>query len=113
MEALHDHLKGELAGAAVTLGGALDGQAGYAGVCADGEGVFLKAALLYLSGEEVCVRVFCGIYTYGGLSVKRGGTAWSGGRDQSMASPPRNFLTCAHDLCRPFLAPEAFSVAVS
>lgn len=53
VEALHDHLKGESAGAAVTLGGALDGQAGYGGVCADGEGVFLKAALLYLSSREV------------------------------------------------------------
>lgn len=58
MEALHDHLKGELAGAAVTLGGALDGQAGHAGVCADGDGVFLKAALLYLSSEEVCLYVW-------------------------------------------------------
>lgn len=57
VEALHDHLKGELAGAAVTLGGALDGQAGHAGVCADGDGVFLKAALLYLSSEEVCLYV--------------------------------------------------------
>lgn len=58
VEALHDHLKGKLAAAAVTLGGALDGQAGYGGVCADGEGVFLKAALLYLSSEEVQMFFF-------------------------------------------------------
>lgn len=53
VEALHDHLKGKLGAAAVTLGGALQGQAGYGGVCADGKGAFLKAALLYLSTEQV------------------------------------------------------------
>lgn len=53
METLHAHLKGKPGSAAVTLGGALEGRAGYGGVCADGEGVFLKTALLYLSSQQV------------------------------------------------------------
>lgn len=53
VEALHDYLKGKLGAAAVTLGDALQGQAGYGGVCADGDGAFLETALLYLSSQEV------------------------------------------------------------
>lgn len=53
VEALHAHLKGKPGSAAVTLGGALEGKAGYGGVCADGEGAFLKTALLYLSSQQV------------------------------------------------------------
>ncbi|CAM9141767.1 unnamed protein product [Scytosiphon promiscuus] len=55
--ALHDYLKGKLGAAAVTLGDALQGQAGYGGVCADGEGAFLKPALLYLSSQQVASAV--------------------------------------------------------
>lgn len=53
VETLHAHLKGKPGSAAVTLGGALEGRAGYGGVCADGEGAFLKTALLYLSSQQV------------------------------------------------------------
>ncbi|CAM9884029.1 unnamed protein product, partial [Ectocarpus sp. 12 AP-2014] len=57
VETLHAHLKGKPGSAAVTLGGALEGRAGYGGVCADGEGVFLKTALLYLSSQQVASAV--------------------------------------------------------
>lgn len=52
VEALHDHLKGRVA-APVTLGAVPDSSQEKGGVCADRDGVFLKAALLYLSSEEV------------------------------------------------------------
>ena len=51
MEALHDHLKGKAA-APVSLGAVPDNQE-KGGVCADRDGVFLKAALQYLSSLEV------------------------------------------------------------
>ncbi|CAM9213321.1 unnamed protein product, partial [Ectocarpus sp. 13 AM-2016] len=57
VETLHAHVKGKPGSAAVTLGGALEGRAGYGGVCADGEGVFLKTALLYLSSQQVASAV--------------------------------------------------------
>lgn len=54
IEALHEHLKGKLASSStMSLGAALQGQGGYGGVCGDGDGMFLRTALLYLSSQEV------------------------------------------------------------
>lgn len=53
METLHDHLKGTVPTAPPNLGAVPDVQGVKSGHCADGEGVFLKTALLYLSSREV------------------------------------------------------------
>lgn len=88
VEALHDHLKGKLADAGASLGGALDGQAGYGGVCADGEGVFLKAVLLYLSSEEVWFYAVSLMFGSLPEAFHRGAESTA-----SRCVPPRNLLT--------------------
>lgn len=59
LEALHDHLKGLAADTSEVKPGRAS-QPGKSGDCADGDGVFLKTALLYLASDEVRFAFFIG-----------------------------------------------------